>query len=225
MQFPERALVMDAFTASGLDRRDIGLTLMNDEELYPVNYYLGIFNGAGPSFNRLGSFVSEDPNTVPGTTQRNVNANARLDVERVMFAGRLMWHVMGRPGYGEGDLFYSETPQMAVGGGYAFNPAINTSTSNGFIGIDLANLNYRRQLTAFGNARQLGWGIVDYSSWGLDYVFKYRGFSLQAEYYFKNVIRHEKGLPVICTAVTGSTCTATQQSTGLLCKATGWYVQ
>lgn len=54
MQFAERALVMDAFTASGLDRRDIGITLMNDEEVYPLNYYFGIFNGAGPSFNRFG---------------------------------------------------------------------------------------------------------------------------------------------------------------------------
>jgi hypothetical protein len=216
MQFPERALVMDAFTASGLDRRDIGLTIMNDEEVYPVNYYFGVFNGAGPSFNRLGSFVSEDPNTTPGTTQRNINANARVDVDRLMFAGRLMWNIMGHPGYGEGDMFYSETPQMAVGGGYAFNPAINTSTSNGFVGIDLANLNYRRQLAAFGNARQLGWGLVDYSTWALDYVFKYRGFSLQTEYYFKNVIRHDKGRPDL-----GGGNTAP----GEFGNATGWYIQ
>ena len=43
MQFAERALVMDAFTASGLNRRDIGITIMNDDEIYPVNYYLGDF--------------------------------------------------------------------------------------------------------------------------------------------------------------------------------------
>jgi hypothetical protein len=52
---------MDAFTASGLDRREIGLTIMNDDELYPLNYYLGLFGGNGPSFSRLGSFVSEGP--------------------------------------------------------------------------------------------------------------------------------------------------------------------
>src|SRR5262245_29010995 len=33
MQFAERALVMDAFTASGLDRRDIGVSVQNDEEV------------------------------------------------------------------------------------------------------------------------------------------------------------------------------------------------
>ena len=60
MQFAERAPVMDAFTASGLNRRDIGITIMNDDEIYPVNYYLGIFNGAGPLFNRYGTYNSEE---------------------------------------------------------------------------------------------------------------------------------------------------------------------
>jgi hypothetical protein len=237
MQFPERALVQDAFTASGLDRRDIGITVMNDEEIYPVNYYLGVFNGAGPSFNRLGTFGSEEPTEAcPGgqtggnpfpspascqANQRNLNANPRFDVDRLMFTGRLNWNIMGRPGYGEGDLTYSETPQMALGGGYSWNPAVNTSTDNAFVGIDLANLNFRRQIAAFGNARQLGWGIVDYSTWAVDYVAKYRGFSLQAEYYFKNVTRHEKGLPCLQRNAANTACTA--YAPGQLGNATGWY--
>lgn len=239
MQFPERAMVMDAFTASGLDRRDIGLTIMNDEEVYPFNYYLGVFNGAGPSFTRLGTFQSEEPTAgCPGgqtggnpfpspatcpANQRNLNANPRIDVDRLMITGRLMWNVMGRPGYGEGDMAYSEAPQMAVGGGWSWNPAVNTSTDNAFVGIDLANLNFRRQLAAFGNGRQLGWGIMDYSTWGLDGVFKYRGFSLQGEYYFKNATRHEKGLPCLQTTGIGGPCAAF--APGQLGNATGWYVQ
>ena len=234
MQFAERALVQDAFTASGLDRRDIGITVMNDEELFPVNYYFGVFNGAGPSFNRLGSFQSEEPtqgcpggatggNPFPSpagcpVNQRNLNANVRLDVNKLMYVGRLMWNIMGRPGYGEGDLAYSESPQLAMGGGYAYNPSINTSSNNSFVGIDLANLNFRRQLAAFGNGRQLGLGIVDYSTWAVDGVFKYRGFSLQGEFYFKNVTRHEKGLPCMNTA-----CTVT--APGQFGNAFGWYVQ
>jgi hypothetical protein len=234
MQFAERALVQDAFTASGLDRRDIGLTIMNDEELFPVNYYFGVFNGAGPSFNRLGSFQSEQPtedcpggatsgNPFPSpagcpSSQRNLNANVRLNVDKLMYVGRLMWNIMGRPGYGEGDLAYSESPQLAIGGGYGFNPAINTSSNSGYVGIDLANLNFRRQLAAFGNARQLGLGLVDYSTWATDAVFKYRGFSLQGEFYFKNVIRHEKGLPCMNAA-----CTVT--APGQFGNTLGWYVQ
>ncbi|MDE3242317.1 MAG: hypothetical protein KGO52_06320 [Nitrospirota bacterium] len=240
MQFPERALVMDAFTASGLDRRDMGITFLNDEELYPVNYYFGVFNGAGPSFNRIGAFTSEEPtNNCPGgavsgnpypspqncpSSQRDLNANLRTNINQLMYTARLMWNVMGRPGYGEGDIAYSEMPQMAIGGGYSYNPAINANSNQGYVGIDLANLTFRRQLAAFGNARQLGWGVLDFSTWNLDYVFKYRGFSLQAEYYFKNVTRHDKGLPCMVGGTTGSpTCTA--RAPGLLGNATGWYVQ
>ena len=234
MQFAERALVMDAFTASGLDRRDIGITLMNDEEIYPVNYFFGIFNGAGPSFNRIGGFFSEQPTEgCPGGTtgqnpfpspegcpapQRNINANLRNDINQLMYTARLNWNVMGRPGYGEGDNAYSETPQLAVGGGISYNPAVNASSNSSFIGTDLANLNFRRQIAAFGNARQLGWGLVDYLTWAVDGVFKYRGFSLQGEYYFKNINRHNKGLPCM-----NSACTATAPS--YLGNATGWYVQ
>ena len=96
-----------------------------------------------------------------------------------MYNVRLNLNILGRPGYGEGDIAYSERPQLAVGGGYAYNPGINTSTGNAFVGIDLANLNVRRQLATFGNGRELGWGVLDFSTYALDAVFNYRGFSLQ----------------------------------------------
>lgn len=233
MQFAERALVMDAFTASGLNRRDIGLTIMNDEEVYPVNYYFGVFNGLGPGFNRFGSYGSEQPTQdCPGgqaggspancpTPQRNLNANLRTDVSQLMYVARLNWNILGRPGYAEGDMAYSETPQLALGGAYAYNPAINTATDNAFIGTDLANLNVRRQLATFGNARQLGWGILDYSTYAFDGVFKYRGFSLQGEWYWKNINRHQKGAPFLgpVAGANGGSAPA------LLGNATGWYVQ
>lgn len=234
MQFAERALVQDAFTASGLDRRDIGITIMNDEEVYPFNYYFGVFNGSGPSFNRIGGFTSEQPtegcpggatggNPFPSpagcpASQRNLNANVRFDINKLMYTARLNWNIWGRPGYGEGDLAYSETPQLAVGGGYAYNPSVNTSSNTSYVGTDLANLNFRRQLAAFGNGRVLGWGVVDFSSWATDAVFKYRGFSLQSEFYFKNIIRRDKALP--CMNV-GCTVTAP----GFLGNQLGWYVQ
>ena len=241
MQFAERAMVMDAFTANGLNRRDIGLTIMNDEELYPVNYYFGVFNGLGPGFNRFGSFSSEQPTAdcaggqVSGTSsgcttaaQRNLNANLRSDVSQLMYAARLNWNILGHPGYAEGDMVYSETPQLAVGGAYAYNPSVNTSTDNGFIGTDLANLNVRRQLATFGNGRQLGWGTLDYSTYAFDLVYKYRGFSLQAEWYWKNINRHQKGQPFLgpTTPQTGFPSTGLGGvAPGLLGNATGWYVQ
>ncbi|MFO0769268.1 MAG: hypothetical protein U0231_21350 [Nitrospiraceae bacterium] len=98
--------------------------------------------------------------------------------------GAIELNILGRPGYGEGDLAYSETPQFAVGGGYSYNPVVNTSSDNAFVGLDLANstsgANWRRSATA-GNLL----GIVDYSNLAADGVFKYRGFSLQGEFYQK----------------------------------------
>jgi len=239
MQFTDRALAEEAFTASGLNRRDVGLTIMNDEEVYPFVYYLGVFNGSGPLVNRFAQFASEEPtlgcpggqtsgNPFPSpagcpASQRNINGNLRTGVNQLMYTARFMWNIMGRPGYGEGDLAYSEAPQMAVGGGYAFNPAIETSTDNSFVGIDLANLNFRRQLATLGNARILGQGKVDFSTWTMDYVFKYRGFSFQAEYWFRNVIRHNKGLPCLQTLTTGGPCTLF--APGQYGNMTGWTVQ
>lgn len=253
MQFAERALVQDAFTASGLDRRDIGLTIMNDDERYSVNYYLGVFGGAGPNFTRLGNFESEQitqgcpggqsvvpippgnsncTDITPATNnanplQRNLNADTRIDVNKLMLSARLNWNVMGRPGYGEGDIAYSKSPQFAVGAGYAYNPRINTSTNNAFIGVDLANLNVRRLIAAGGNARQLGWGVVDYSTWAVDSVFKYRGFSLQGEFYFKNIIRRDKGQPCVQfdQPVSPGPFNCVAQSPGELGNAYGWYAQ
>lgn len=146
MQFVGRALVMDAFTASGINRRDVGITIMNDEEIYPINYYFGVFNGTGPLVNQFVQFSSESPSGCPGgqtggnpfpspasctatPDQRNLNANFRGDkLNQLMYTARLQANIMGRAGYGEGDIAYSETPQMVVGGGYAYNPAIDTST-------------------------------------------------------------------------------------------------
>lgn len=239
MQFANRALAMDAFTASGLNRRDVGITIMNDEEVYPVNYYFGIFNGEGPLVNRFAQFSSEEATVdCPGgqtggnpfpsragcpTNNRNLNANLRTNVNQLMYTARLQWNIFGRAGYGEGDIAYSETPQMVVGGAYAYNPGLSTSTDNAFVGIDLANLNLRRSLATLGNGRILGQGDVDFSTWTLDYAFKYRGFSLQAEYWFRNITRHNKGLPCLQTAGTGGPCTVF--APGQFGNATGWYVQ
>ena len=71
MQFPQHALVSDAFPANGLTARDIGLTIMNDDEIYPVNYYLGVFGGTGPNFITSGNFDSEQITAgCPGVSSR-----------------------------------------------------------------------------------------------------------------------------------------------------------
>lgn len=221
MQFAERALVMDAFTASGLNRRDIGITLMNDPDL-PINYYFGIFNGQGPSVTGLGSFQSEGvdgSNNFRGR-QYAVGANFRNNANELMYVARLNWNVLGNPGYSEGDIAYSQTPQLAVGGGYSYNPAINTSSSydpsdptrsNFSLQSDLTDLTIaKRQLGATGNGRLLGNGVMNLTTWAVDVNFKYRGWSLHSEFYYRNNTLRDQVIRNIPRQLGNST---------------GWYVQ
>ena len=198
-----------------------------------------IFNGAGPLFNRYGTYNSEEATVgCPGgqtggnpfpspagcpINSRNLNANFRDEIDKLMYAGRLQWNILGRPGYGEGDLAYSETPQMAVGGGLAYNPGINTSTDNAFVGIDLANLNFRRQLATFGNGRQLGWGVVNYLTQAYDgsiqisWVFACKGNTTSRISTGPSKARHVSSLT--------QPGLVRPSHPALLGNAMGWYVQ
>ncbi len=221
MQFAERALVMDAFTASGLNRRDIGITLLNDPDL-PVNYYFGVFNGQGPSVTGLGSFQSEGVDGSDNFRGRQyaVGANFRNNANELMYVARLNWNILGNPGYAEGDLAYSQTPQLSVGGGYSYNPAINTSSSldsadpagsNFSLQADLTDLTIaKRQLGATGNGRLLGNGVMNLTTWTLDANIKYRGWSLHSEFYFRNNTLRQQVIRNIPRQLGNST---------------GWYVQ
>jgi hypothetical protein len=221
MQFAERALVSDSFTASGLNRRDIGITLMNDES-FPFNYYFGVFNGTGPDVTGLGSFQSEDINGGDNFRGRQyaVGANFKNNANELMYTARLNWNILGRPGYAEGDLAYSETPQLSVGGGYSYNPGINTSSS--YDPADPANSNFslqsdltdltiaKRQMGATGNGRLLGNGVMNLTTWTLDTNIKYRGWSLHSEFYFRNNTLRDQVIRNIPRQLGNST---------------GWYVQ
>ena len=221
MQFAERALVMDAFTASGLNRRDIGITLLNDPDL-PVNYYFGVFNGQGPNVTGLGSFQSEGVDGSDNFRGRQyaTGANFRNNANELMYVARLNWNILGTPGYAEGDLTYSQAPQLSIGGGYSYNPAVNTSSvldpsdpanANFSLQSDLTDLTIsKRQLAATGNGRLLGNGVMNLTTWTVDTNIKYRGWSLHSEFYFRNNTLREQVI---------------QNIPRQLGNSTGWYVQ
>src|SRR5207245_4394935 len=146
-----------------IDRRDQVVTSFHDQEKHPVNYAFGVVNGVGINWVRLSP-------SKPG------NAN------ELMYVGRITADLMGKPGYPEGDLAYSLTPQLAVGASYGYNAGLQTNTtgpgSNNQISTAIASL---------GNGRLLDQGIVDIGTTGVDFVFKYRGFSLQGEGFVRNV--------------------------------------
>ena len=167
LQFEDRGFVAEAFVPNVIDRRDQGVTVFSDQAKYPVNYAFGVFNGVGINLTRLGL-------NSPG------NAN------ELMYVGRITADLLGKPGYPEGDLAYSLTPQLAVGASYGYNAGLQTNTTGAG-----SNTQITTAIASLGNGRLLNQGIVDIGTTGVDFVFKYRGFSLQGEGFVRNVNTHD----------------------------------
>lgn len=109
-EFIERSLASNVFlpaddvdtTGDGVpdkqvkNGRDLGIQLFGKPFDKKMEYYVGIFNGHGT-------------NTI------NINND-------FLYAGRLVYNIMGDPGYSyEGDWDISETPQLALGGSANYN--------------------------------------------------------------------------------------------------------
>lgn len=166
LSFATRMIVQNAFMANGINRRDIGITLLSDENKYRFNYAIGIFNGTGITLDRL-----SNPAVVQGS-RTSLNAN------ELMYVGRFLWKVSGNPLYGEGDIGYSEAPQVAIAASYAYNPAVNLSES-------MIPAVRSQVLGVSGNGRLVGAGIIDFQTGGVDFIARYRGWALQAEGYIR----------------------------------------
>jgi len=166
LQFVDRNFVAEAFVPNGIDRRDQGVTIHSDEKKYPINYAFGVFNGVGINLTRLGL-------NTPG------NAN------ELMYVGRVTADLLGKPGYPEGDLAYSLTPQLAIGASYGYNAGLQTNTMP-TTGAGV-NTQISTAIASLGNGRLLNQGVVNLGTTGVDFIFKYKGLSLQSEGFIRNV--------------------------------------
>jgi hypothetical protein len=163
VQFVDRGFVAEAFVPNGIDRRDQGITVFSDPAKHRFNYNMGVFNGVGINLTRLGL---------------NTPANAN----ELMYVGRVTADVLGKPGYPEGDLAFSATPQFAVGASYGYNAGLQMNTT----GIG-SNNQVSTAIASLGNGRLLNQGVVNLGTSGIEAVFKYKGLSLQAEGFVRNV--------------------------------------
>ena len=167
LQFVDRGFIAEAFVPNVIDRRDQGVTIFSDQAKYPLNYAFGVFNGVGINLNKLSL-------STPG------NAN------ELMYVSRITADILGKPGYPEGDMAYSQTPQLAVGASYGYNGGLQTNTT----GVG-SNNQVSTAIASLGNGRLLNQGVVDIGTGGLDFILKYKGFSLQAEGFVRNVDTHD----------------------------------
>jgi hypothetical protein len=175
LQLVERSIVQDAFIANGINRRDQGITVMSDSTKYPVNYYLGIFNGTGISLS-------------------NAPAGFRNPNE-FMYVARLEADVLGKPGYLQDDFAYSVTPQFGIAGGYAYNAGLDTvnfatalrSVGNGRLAnqgnVDLGTWNAEVVFKYKGFSAQVEYWFRTQDQHGPGTLGNASGFNVQSGYY------------------------------------------
>ena len=187
--FADNLLVQRTFAANLVNSRDIGITILSDEDQYKFNYAFGIWGGVGPNLTNQGTAVSQalpDNASLPTQQQRTFNYDTRFRNGEMMYTARLLYKISGNPGYGQGDILNSRVPQVAIGAGYAYNPAQNYLSS---IRSDIVDRAYRQAVTASNNGRLLGGGVYDFQTYEVDLIAKYQGWSLQSEGYY----RHQRG--------------------------------
>jgi phosphate-selective porin OprO/OprP len=157
LQFVDRANAVDAFKPS----YDVGAMVQGRVAGGKFAYNAGLFNGTGQS----------------GT--RTTNSGA--------WAARIVFHPFGEMRYSEADLENTPRPLLSLGANYFANTLkrngnstfLDTTTStppyagtSGWLGKAAANT------AIFDNTER-----VDVDSYGFDAAFKWRGLSVQGEYF------------------------------------------
>ncbi len=99
------------------------------------------------------------------------------------YAARLVGHILGSPIKSEGDVEYSKDPQMEVGMSFAYADDNGDHSPSVFYSIP-DRIRAGRGIGGNAMADLTG---SDLTQFGADYAFKYRGFSIQAEYFLRMV--------------------------------------
>ena len=220
--FADNLLVQRTFAANLVNSRDIGIVVLSDEEKYKLNYAFGIWGGVGPNLTNEGTAVSQalpSNASLPASQQRTFNYDTRFNNGEMMYTARLLYKFSGNPGYGQGDILNSRVPQVAIGAGYAYNPAQNYLSS---IRSDIVGRSYRQAVTNSNNGRLLGGGIYDFQTYEVDLIAKYQGWSFQSEGYY----RHQRVRSTDDGSIPFTPATAVVLGPPVdLGQAWGWYVQ
>ena len=220
--FADNLLVQRTFAANLINSRDIGIVVLSDEEKYKLNYAFGIWGGVGPNLTNEATAVSQalsNNASLPTSQQRTFNYDTRFNNGEMMYTARLLYKFSGNPGYGQGDILYSRVPQVAIGAGYAYNPAQNYLSS---IRSDIVSRAYRQAITGSNNGRLLAGGIYDFQTYEVDLIAKYHGWSFQSEGYY----RHQRVRSTDDGSIPFTPSTAVVLGPPVdLGQAWGWYVQ
>jgi hypothetical protein len=226
--FADNLIVQNVFASNLQGSRDIGVMILSDEEQYKFNYAIGIWGGVGANLSRDGTSISQRVLTPtggggqPSGTTRTYNYDTRFMSGEMMYTARLLYKISGNPGYGQGDILNSRTPQSAIAFGYAYDPAQNYLSA---IRSDIVDRSYRQAVTKAMNGRLLGGGIYDFQTYETDFIAKYEGWSLQAEAYYRHQRVRNRDSGTVPFDLTTIPIASIQGPPVDLGQAWGWYVQ
>ncbi len=226
--FADNMIVQNMFASNLQNSRDVGVSILSDEDQYKFNYAFGVWGGVGPNLARDGTSVSQRVLTPtggggqPSGTTRTYNYDTRFMSGELMYTARLLYKIAGNPGYGQGDILNSRTLQSAIGFGYAYDPAQNYLSATR---SDIVDRAYRQAVAAAQNGRLLGGGIYDFQTYETDFIAKYQGWSLQAEGYYRHQRVRNKDSGTLPFDLTTIPIAAIQGPPVDLGQAWGWYAQ
>lgn len=164
LQFPDRVSVVERFRSIAGDR-DVGAMLWGTfEENSIFEWYFGLFNGDGSN--------SGTPNAVnlgPASTGLNAANASNNDSSGLETVARIVYNPFGQPSYSEGDLDLTDTPKVAFGLQYDFNPE-HRGNPLGLTGIPGTHL-----------------PSYDVHTFGGDFTFKYQGLFFTTEAFHREI--------------------------------------
>lgn len=226
--FADNMIVQNMFASNLQSSRDVGISVLSDEDQYKFNYAFGIWGGVGANLARDGTSVSQRvlPPTggggQPSGTTRTYNYDTRFMSGELMYTARLLYKLSGNPGYGQGDILNSRTPQTAIAFGYAYDPGQNYLSATR---SDIVDRAYRQAVTKAMNGRLLGGGIYDFQTFEVDFIGKYQGWSLQTEGYYRHQRVRNKDSGTVPFDLTTIPVASIQGPAVDLGQAWGWYAQ
>ncbi len=116
-----------------------------------------------------------------GIADQNSNLG-QLD-SNFAYAARLVGHILGEPIRTESDLAYSKDPQLEVGASFAYNDENADNRQLLWYSIP-ERIRSGRGIGGNGTTALVG---TDLAQFGVDAAFRYRGLSVTAEYFLRNI--------------------------------------
>jgi phosphate-selective porin OprO/OprP len=163
LQFIDRSMVEEAFALY----QSVG-AMLHGTLAKRLTYMAGVFNGFYDSWDS------------PSRDELDTN---------FAYAARLIGHILGNGINDETDLAYSKDPLMDIAASFYYNDDNGDRHGPPLFYNVPEHIRSGRGIGGFANPNNLNFGDsgTEYYGFGVDWAFRYRGFSVTAEWYLRTV--------------------------------------